>query len=96
MGRSAGKWNFLFYDIGGASLISVSVCQVNLLQDDIKFIVVAIVSSAVSWTMVNRNNIMMNKSELLAINQRWAGDRLAGFVKAVLKECSCSMALITG
>ena len=36
----------------------------------------------------------MNKSELLAINQRWAGDRLAGFVKAVLKECSCSMALI--
>ena len=46
---------------------SGSVCQVNLLQDDIKFIVVAIISSAVSWTMVNRNNIMMNKSELLAI-----------------------------
>ena len=39
---------------------------------------------------------MMNKSELLAINQRWAGDRLAGFVKAVLKECLCSMALIAG
>ena len=46
--------------------------------------------------MVNRDNIMMNKSELLAINQRWAGDRLAGFVKAVLKECWCSMALIAG
>ena len=56
-------------------------------------IVVAIVSSAVSWTMVNWNNIMQI---LLSINQRWAGDRLAGFVKAVLKECSCSMALVAG
>ena len=26
-------------------------------------------------------------------NQRWVGDRLAGVVKAVLKECSCSMML---
>ena len=77
-------------------MISTSVCQVNLLQDDIKFIVVAIVSSAVSWTMVNRNNIMMNKSEFKVNNQRWAGDRLAGFVKAVLKEYSCSMMLIAG
>ena len=56
----------------------------NLLQDDIKFIVVAIVSSAVSWTMVNRNNIIY---EFIVNNQRWAGDRLAGFVKAVLREC---------
>ena len=68
--------------------MSASVCQVNLLQDDIKFIVVAIVSSAVSWTMVNIYE------EQITIYQRWAGDRLAGFVKAVLKECSCSMMLI--
>ena len=37
-----------------------------------------------------------NASKLLTINQRWAGDRLAGFVNAVLKKCSCSMALIGG
>ena len=64
-------------------------------QDNIKFIVVAIVSSAVSWTMVN--NIMMNKSEfILSMNQCWEGDRLVVFVKAVLKECLCSMALNAG
>ena len=36
--------------------------QVNLLQDDTKFIDVSIVSNTVGWTMVNWNNIM-NKSE---------------------------------
>ena len=61
----------------------------------IKFIVVAIVSSAVSWTMVNWNNNYYD--EQIRINQRWAGDRLPGFVKAACpKECSCSMMLIAG
>ena len=55
----------------------------------------AIVSNAVGWTMVNMM-MMMNKSLLIVNNQRWAGDKLAVFVRAILKECSCSMMLIAG
>ena len=40
--------------------------------------------------------MMMNKSLLIVNNQRWAGDKLAAFVRAILKECSCSMMLIAG
>ena len=40
--------------------------------------------------------MMMNKSLLIVNNQRWVGDRLAVFVRAILKECSCSMMLIAG
>ena len=40
--------------------------------------------------------MMMNKSLLVVNNQRWAGDKLAAFVRAILKECSCSMMLIAG
>ena len=43
--------------------------------------------------MVNSQNI---NDERITIYQHWEGDRLDGFVKAVLKECSCSMMLITG
>ena len=71
MGRSAGKWDFLLYDINGAS---ASISQVNLLQDDTKFIVVAIVSNTVGWTMVNMMMMMlMNKSQFIVNNQCWAG-----------------------
>ena len=38
----------------------------------------------------------MNKSEFIVNKSTLGGDRLARFVKAVLKECSCSMALIAG
>ena len=42
--------------------------------------------------MVNMMMIkLMNKSQFIVNNQRWAGDRLAVFVRAILKECSCSM-----
>ena len=40
--------------------------------------------------------MIMNKSQFILNYKRWAGDRLARFVKAVLKECSCSMMLIAG
>ena len=33
---------------------------------------------------------------IIVNNQRWVGDRLAMFVRAILKECSCSMMLIAG
>ena len=69
---------------------------INLLQDDTKFIVVAIVSNAVGWTMVNMMMMMMNESQFIVNNQRWVGDRLAVFVRAIMKECSCSMMLIAG
>ena len=45
------------------------------------------------------NMMMMNKSQFIVsiVNiQRWAGDRLAVFVRAILRECSCSMMLIAG
>ena len=32
--------------------------------------------------------MMMNKSQFIVNNQRWVGDRLDVFVRAVLKECS--------
>ena len=42
--------------------------------------------------------MMMNKSLLIVNNQRWAGDKLAVFVRAIPKECLCSiiMMLIAG
>ena len=40
--------------------------------------------------------MMMNKSLLIVNNQHWAGDKLAVFVRDILKECSCSMMLIAG
>ena len=40
--------------------------------------------------------MMMNKSQFIVNNQSWAGDRLAVFVRAILKEYSCSMMLIAG
>ena len=47
--------------------------------------------------MVNMMMVMMmNKSQFIVNYQRWAGDRLAMFVRAILKECSCSMMLIAG
>ena len=63
-----------------------------------KFIVVAIVSNAVGWTMVNMMMMVtvMNESQFIVNYQRWAGDRLAMFVRAILKECLCSMMLIAG
>ena len=46
--------------------------------------------------MENMMMMMMNKSLLIVNNQRWVGDKLAIFVRAILKECLCSMILIAG
>ena len=47
--------------------------------------------------MVNMMMVMMmNESQFIVNYQRWVGDRLAMFVRAILKECSCSMMLIAG
>ena len=42
------------------------------------------------------NMMMMNKSLLIVNNQCWAGYRLAVFMRAILRECSCSIMLIAG
>ena len=36
------------------------------------------------------------KSLLIVNNQHWAGDKLAVFARAILKECLCSTMLIAG
>ena len=78
----------------GFKLITKGNFNVNLLQDDTKFIVVAITSNE-----LGRTSLQYDEDERIQDSSIIHVERvkfLAVFMSAFLKECSCSLLLIAG